>query len=216
MNQDTAGLNSSNEVCLECGSSRLTETVEEQSFPYGPKGKQEMLVAQVPVFTCLDCGYQFFDERGEAARHEAVCRHEGVCSPEEIREIRESAGLTRAQICELAGFGPASLQRWETGAVVPNASSDRLIYLLQFSENRDRLREKNPESADQPVGLAASQIGGESEEGPSLAAQGAHRRRTKATYDLQFPTLERQGSLARCSQFAGYIQKRQCLFAPTV
>ncbi len=96
----------------------------------------------MPVFTCEDCGYEYFDERGEAARQAAVCRRLGVQTPEEVRRTRECTGLSRAEFCELTGFGAASLQRWESGMVVPNASSDRLIFLLQFPDNVERLRKR--------------------------------------------------------------------------
>lgn len=140
MFKDTHGRQEERESCLECGSTKLVEQMREQQFAYGTVGKEVLLTASVPVTTCTDCGFECFDERGEAARHAAVCRHLGVFTPNEIREVREATGLGRAEFCQVAGFGPASLQRWESGLVVPNASSDRLIFLLQYSENVERLR----------------------------------------------------------------------------
>jgi putative zinc finger/helix-turn-helix YgiT family protein len=142
MQQETSGMHDSQELCIECGGARLIERVREQSFAYGPPGDQVMLTASMPVSICEDCGYESFDERGEAARHAAVCRHLGVQTPEEIRKVREGTGLTRAEFCELTGFGSASLQRWESGMVVPNASSDRMIFLLRHVENVERLRKR--------------------------------------------------------------------------
>lgn len=142
MQQETSGMHDSQELCIECGGARLIERVREQSFAYGPPGDQVTLTASMPVFTCEDCGYESFDERGEAARHDAVCRHCGVQTPEEVRKTREGTGLTRFEFCELTGFGSASIQRWESGIVVPNASSDRLIFLLRFPDNVERLRKR--------------------------------------------------------------------------
>jgi putative zinc finger/helix-turn-helix YgiT family protein len=142
MYQDTSGTQDSKELCIECGGARLIEQKKEQSFAYGPPGDQVTLTALVPVFTCEDCGYEFFDERGEAARHDAVCRHCGVQTPAEVRKAREDTGLTRVEFCELTGFGSASLQRWECGMVVPNASSDRLVFLLRYADNVERLRRR--------------------------------------------------------------------------
>jgi putative zinc finger/helix-turn-helix YgiT family protein len=142
MQQETSGMHDSQELCIECGGARLIERVREQSFAYGPAGDQVMLTASMPVFICEDCGYESFDERGEAARHDAVCRHLGVQTPEEVRMTRERTGLSRAEFCQLTGFGPASLQRWESGMVVPNASSDRLIFLLRCPDNIERLRKR--------------------------------------------------------------------------
>ncbi len=142
MYQDTNVTHDSRELCVECGGARLIERMREQSFAYGPPNDQVILAASMPVFTCEDCGYEYFDERGEAARHEAVCRHLGVQTPEEVRKTREGTGLTRVEFCQLTGFGSASLQRWESGMVVPNASSDRLIFLLRYPDNVERLRKR--------------------------------------------------------------------------
>lgn len=148
MNQSDVVEHDSREQCPNCDGHSLIEQVKEQSFAYGSPGDQANLTASMPVFTCKDCGYEFFDERGEAARHAAVCRHLGVHTPEEIRHVRESSGLSRAEFCQLTGFGSASLQRWEAGLVVPSASSDRLIFLLRNAENVEQLRrrmEQGPE-----------------------------------------------------------------------
>jgi putative zinc finger/helix-turn-helix YgiT family protein len=142
MNQNIGEDMATKEVCLECGSARLEEQIKEQQFPYGTGEGRVSLSAKVPVFTCLDCGYEFFGERGESARHDAVCRYLCVQTPDEIRRVRETAGMSRAEFCQLAGFGLASLQRWESGSVVPNASIDRLIFLLRYAENLEHLRNR--------------------------------------------------------------------------
>lgn len=142
MYQDTGNDQGRPQLCIECGSSNLIERMREQRFPYGPLGDQVILTAAMPVITCEDCGYEYFDERGESARHAAVCRHLGVQTPEEIRKVREENSLTRVEFCQLTGFGSASLQRWEAGEVVPNASSDRLIFLLRYAGNIERLKRR--------------------------------------------------------------------------
>lgn len=142
MYQDTKDTRELKELCIECGGANLVEQMKDQSFTYGLADDQVILTASMPVFTCEDCGYEFFDERGEVARHAAVCRHLGVQTPEEVRRTREETGLTRTEFCQLSGFGAASLQRWECGMVVPNASSDRLIFLLRYPDNIERLRKR--------------------------------------------------------------------------
>src|ERR1035438_8868457 len=142
MYQDTKDTHEMNELCVECGGANLIERIKDQTFAYGLANDQVVLTASMPVFTCEDCGYEFFDERGEAARHAAVCRHLGVQTPEEVRQTRQGTGLTRTEFCQLTGFGSASLQRWECGMVVPNASSDSLIFLLRFPDNLERLRKR--------------------------------------------------------------------------
>jgi len=143
MNNNPSFLQEERQTCPECGNRNLVERTRDQQFNYGARGNQVVLTASMPVFSCESCGYEYFDERGETARHAAVCKYLGVSTPDEIRTIREGTALTRAEFAELGGFGLASIQRWESGSVVPNASSDRLIYLLQYESNVQLLRQRH-------------------------------------------------------------------------
>jgi len=166
----------------------------------------------MPVFTCQDCGYEFFDERGESAQHDAVCRHLGVQTPHEIRGVREAAGLSRTEFCELGGFGIASLQRWETGEVIPNASSDRLIYLLQFKQNLEGLRARDCGRTNGSVAFAKPcQPEPEAPRGDRPTQVLRHMRPRSV---LHFPALERQGELIRCQREAERIRMRGFVLAP--
>jgi putative zinc finger/helix-turn-helix YgiT family protein len=214
MKHHIGGLNKSKEVCLECGSSRLKEEVKEQMFPFGPPAAQSILTASMPVFTCQDCGYEFIDERGESARHDAVCRHIGVQTPDEIRRVREATGLGRAEFCRIGGFGIASLQRWESGEVVPNASSDRLIYLLQYGDNLKRLRARDFEHAEPPTALAILSQQTECEALSNEELAEVKRRCSEASSVPHFPALERQGELGNCIREAERIRRRGCVLAP--
>lgn len=213
MNEDMGAPIRSEEVCLECGSSRLKEDLKEQQFPYGPASARTILTASIPVFTCQDCGYEFFDERGESARHDAVCIHLGVQTPNVIRDVREAAGLSRVEFCKIGGFGIASLQRWETGEVIPNSSSDRLIYLLGFPENISRLRARNCVHANQPSVVATLADTVQSAERSNNWSPNAQRRCTGAREISAFPTLEKQGELINCQQAAERIQRRGSVLA---
>jgi len=215
MNQDFGAQIKSEEVCLECGSSRLKEELKEQRFPYGPASARTILTASIPVFTCQDCGFEFFDDRGESARHAAVCKHLGVQAPNEIRSVRESIGFGRIEFCKIGGFGIASLQRWETGEVIPNASSDRLIYLLQYEDNIARLRARDGAPIAQTAEVAATLTNslGTVEQSRNQLSN-APKRRMRSGAISHFPTLERQGELVRCQQAAERIQRRGCVLAP--
>jgi DNA-binding transcriptional regulator YiaG len=168
----------------------------------------------MPVYICEDCGYEFFDERGESARHDAVCRHIGVQTPDEIRKVREAAGLSRAEFCQISGFGIASLQRWETGEVIPNASSDRLIYLLQYGENLSRLRARDYGGTDPSAAFATSSRRTESGTPSNDGLAEVRKGRTSTSCALRFPALERQGELVKCLREAERIQRRGCVLAP--
>ncbi len=130
-------------VCFDCGSSDVVRDIQQQTFQYGEGESAAELTAEMPVYTCRTCGYQFAGPEADDARHEAVCRYLGVLTPTEIVSIRESTGMTRAQFADLTRIGIASLKRWETGVLIQNAANNELIYLMTFPENVGRLQRRN-------------------------------------------------------------------------
>jgi putative zinc finger/helix-turn-helix YgiT family protein len=137
-------------ACLECGSEALEERFDEETFEYGGREKPFTVTARVPSLLCKTCGFRFYDEAAEQARHEAACRHLGVMIPDEIHALRKRYGLTQEAFAELTGLGVASLGRWERGAGIQNEAYDTLLYLLTFPENVERLQRRRQDSADPP------------------------------------------------------------------
>lgn len=149
-----------NEACAFCGSTHTETRYIRESFPYGTGERSVMLSAEVPVTRCMDCGGEFSGPQAELARHEAVCRHLGVMTPRQIRAIRAGYGMSRREFAELTGVGEASLARWERGLVIQNAAMDRLLYLLTFPENLQRLRKRITDPPASESGGTADQDGG--------------------------------------------------------
>ena len=89
------------------------------------------LTADIPVHTCAKCDVSFLGEEAVAIQHESVCRHLGVLTPEKIREMRASYGMSRAAFARLTGFEEATLARWERREVIQNTSSDRSLRRLR-------------------------------------------------------------------------------------
>jgi len=98
------------------------------------------LSADVPIRSCVSCGFSYTDDEGQKARHDAVCRHLEVMTPREIEGIRKNYGLTRHEFAKLTQIGEASLARWENGLLIQNPGNDQFLYLLNFPDNLDRLR----------------------------------------------------------------------------
>jgi putative zinc finger/helix-turn-helix YgiT family protein len=117
-------------TCDGCGQRCVRVSFQEQRFIYGSGAEAIELAARVPVWRCQHCGHGYTDGDAEDYRHEAVCRHLRVLSPSEIRNIRKFHKLSQAEFARITGFGPASLKRWETGALIQNQSADRLLRLL--------------------------------------------------------------------------------------
>ena len=127
-------------ACPLCGSNEIATEWIDHRFDYGSEDSTVELCAFVPKFECSDCDIEFLDEIAERRTHEAVCKHLGVLSPAEIRRIREGYGLTRAQFCQLTGFGEASLNRWENGIDIQNHANDRYLRLLKQPDILHRLQ----------------------------------------------------------------------------
>lgn len=140
---DNGAINLVESTCPVCNSRNISTVIQQQRFTYGEETEAVGLEADVPVRNCNTCRYQFTDHVAEEIKHDAVCRHLGVMSPKEIRRLREKYGLTRADFAGLTRIGEASLARWETGILIQNYAYDQFLYLLLFSENKERLEKRN-------------------------------------------------------------------------
>lgn len=143
--------------CPSCESQNVKERWESEEFQYGLEGSAAQLSALIPVCTCMECDFEYTDERAERIRHATVCQHLGILPPEQVVAIRERYGKSQQEFAEVTRVGRASLARWETGSIFQNGSIDSLLYLLGFPENMDRLvnrvsqTELNRKSQDAPI-----------------------------------------------------------------
>jgi putative zinc finger/helix-turn-helix YgiT family protein len=128
--------------CPDCASKDVGTDCRNQTFTYGRGTDAVDLTCSVPVYWCNACGYEWTGAQAEDARLHAVCRHLGRLTPDEVLSVRERHHLSQAEFSRITGFGEASLSRWETGVQVQNASSDRLLRLIQADpSNLHRLEE---------------------------------------------------------------------------
>jgi putative zinc finger/helix-turn-helix YgiT family protein len=121
--------------CDSCGENAVHMSFQDQKFKYGTGDEEVELAIRVPVWTCDQCGDQYTDHVAEELRHAAVCKHLRRLTPREIIDVRKSYDATQAEWSALTGFGIASVKRWESGNLIQNASSDRLIRLLKDRRN---------------------------------------------------------------------------------
>lgn len=137
-------------VCETCGANMQPNTTT-QEFEYGRGSSAVLLRAVVPFWSCERCGDSVADWRAEAARDEAVCRHLGVLTPQELKELRRSLGLSQAQLAQLTRIGVASIKRWESGGQPQSPSLDLFLRLLQYPEVVEHLRSLSLNSEPQAV-----------------------------------------------------------------
>ena len=120
-------------VCPLCESESIDTFLHSETFRYGSGDSAVTLrVDNLPVRRCTACDSEFIDHEGARLQHEAVCRHLGVLTPSEVREIRKSYGMTTAAFAEATGLGPATVGRWETGALVQNRANDFYLRLVRI------------------------------------------------------------------------------------
>ena len=118
-------------ACGRCGGS---VTVSEDPVPVELRG-ETILVPDVEHGSCCRCGELFLDLSAveviqkEAVRHSKQAR--GLLTPEEIRDLRRSLGMSQAAFEQLLGTGPKTVVRWEGGTVFQTATADRLMRVIR-------------------------------------------------------------------------------------
>jgi putative zinc finger/helix-turn-helix YgiT family protein len=142
--------------CPMCGNGELqrVEGDYETRFVDGADQERELRVRGVVRDECPNCGEVFLDDDAtqkiEAARLQAMRR----LAPAEIKGFREKLGKTQTEMAQLLGLGAKTYTRWESGAYIQNAASDRYLRLLMAStaniEILEQLARQEPCSANIP------------------------------------------------------------------
>jgi HTH-type transcriptional regulator/antitoxin MqsA len=120
------------------------------------------------VYRCASCGAERATlDQVDAAREaaaEKLRREEGIMSPAEIRDLRNSLGLSQAELERALGLGPKTVVRWESGKVMPNQATSALLLLigrdpsaLEFLASRQGLRVEVPTSTSPTAPAAGEQ-----------------------------------------------------------
>ena len=147
--------------CFDCGADTRRKWGE-HTFTYGAGPDAAELTVTLPIHVCPSCGFECIDGKGEALKHEAVCRHLGVLSPREISRIRETHGMTRAAFARVTGLGEATLNRWEKGILIQNTANDRYLRLVAAGNNIQKLQRltTEPKAPLKPVETVPESVPG--------------------------------------------------------
>ena len=111
---------------------------------------------------CMACGELYLTlEAATAVQIEAarrLRRERGLLTPDEIRALRATLGLSQAGFERLLGTGPKTVVRWEKGTVFQSATADRLMRLLAARPELAALleRDEGGREAEGPEASAAS------------------------------------------------------------
>jgi HTH-type transcriptional regulator/antitoxin MqsA len=118
-------------TCAECGGAVSISGVPVSVEVRG----QTIAVPDLEHGLCQKCGEVYLDLQGiRYLQQEAIRRSKqakGLLTPDEIRDLRRSLGLSQAAFEHLLGTGPKTVVRWERGTVFQSATADRLMRLLR-------------------------------------------------------------------------------------
>lgn len=111
--------------CPLCGQAALVSMSGEYRFepPHNIPG-DSIVVRDAQWLHCDLCGEDILSSELEAAIDQERRRRLGLLTPQEIRGIRENAGLSVADMSHLLGVEEQAYTRLETGRSLPTSSSD--------------------------------------------------------------------------------------------
>ena len=105
-----------------------TTTKVKISIPtIGGKTVAEVVEIQVPCLKDPTSGEEFLGSEAMSMMDQVKARYMGLLLPEEIKQLRESMGLTQKKMSELLQIGAKSYTRWETGKDRPSRSMNLLL-----------------------------------------------------------------------------------------
>lgn len=94
------------------------------NIPGGP-----LTVAGAQWEACTSCGEEILPAALLAQLEDLRIERLGYLHPDQIRAVRERAGLTQTEMALFVGVGEKTYCRWEAGRSLQNLSSDNLIRL---------------------------------------------------------------------------------------
>lgn len=131
-------------ICPFCEKERILETVKTTETV---KVRGEIIEVEANYLKCMECGNSFDDPKSThdplvSAYKEYRKRHK-MTQPEELKAFRKKYGLTQGELSEILGWGIATLNRYENGALQDGAH-EKTFRLAMEPKNFLRLIEETP------------------------------------------------------------------------
>ena len=93
-------------------------------------GVAETIAQEVPAWQDPKTGKIYLDGAAHEILDAVKARHLGLLLPEQLRDLRNSIGMTQKKMAELLQLGEKTWTRWETGAERPSRSMNLLLCAL--------------------------------------------------------------------------------------
>jgi putative zinc finger/helix-turn-helix protein, YgiT family len=147
--------------CPECNCERSVKKVQKEET-YEVKGEQINFVEE--VFKCDVCGTTIYESDLDSKNLDRVYdiyrKKKGLMGPAEIKELRRKFGnLSQRGLSTLLNWSPATIARYETGAIPSSAHNEQLKRLTEdnkyltklFEEAKERLNSLDIRRLDKVV-----------------------------------------------------------------
>jgi len=127
--------------CSNCGQRAVTLADVPYSIQVDHDGrKYTVSFPALSVPRCNNCGNIVLDEEACQKISDAFRAEADLLTPEQIREKRESLGLSQQTFADLLGVAVSTLSRWENGAQVqPRVLNDYMRAFFDVPELRSYL-----------------------------------------------------------------------------
>lgn len=105
-------------LCPNCEDKRMVESIREERMIEVKGEKYNVLIS---LYRCLECKDEFEDQDNpidelDSAYRSYRAKHK-MLQPEEIKSLRENLSLTQFELASLLGWSPATISRYENGAL---------------------------------------------------------------------------------------------------
>lgn len=89
--------------------------------------KYQVMLTEYHVLQCSRCHTIVLDDNADEALSDALRAAAGLLLPSQIRQGRESLGLTQKQLAGFLQISDSTLSRWETGAQIQQRCMDSFL-----------------------------------------------------------------------------------------
>lgn len=125
-------MNARSLICPECGGKE--SNIENKQEVISVKGENIAVESLIRVCTC---GTELFDEQLDeetlSKAYDIYRTNHDILSPDQIKIIRETYGLSQRTLGKLLGWGEVTVHRYESGAI-PDASHNLMLKALRNPE----------------------------------------------------------------------------------
>jgi len=108
--------------CKNCGYQEMAEEKETGKYVYDKTIKVTLMLEDLPVYICPECGHKYYSKKYELARTKQVktklaplIGYKKYLYKEDLIEIRNKLQKTSDEMCVLIGCRFGQYKRWEKG-----------------------------------------------------------------------------------------------------